>query len=348
MTKFSIGCDPEIFLKKKGEGFSAHGVIPGTKKEPHKVDSGMVQVDGMAVEFGIDPVQLDDPSGLTTFNKNIVDVMATMKSMVQEVDKDLRFNISPVQEFDPALIEAQPEEAKELGCDPDFSAYTLEPNPRPDASDVAFRTASGHIHIGWGSDIPVDHPDHMEICANFVKIMDCVVGLYMTILDDDPRRRTLYGKAGAFRPKPYGVEYRTPSNVWLTTKARRTAIFELTKMAVQAMQRGMTAEKLTRMSQEQVRAIIDEGNAKEAYKGLKKLCSTMYWGSHPVTRHVEAEYKARYKRENPETAETDLASKPETVTINNTSYVVKASTANTMNQMEIWNVVEPVLAVAGD
>ncbi len=52
-VNFTIGADPEIFLRRRGKAFSAHGVIPGTKKEPHNVEKGAVQVDGMAVEFNV-------------------------------------------------------------------------------------------------------------------------------------------------------------------------------------------------------------------------------------------------------------------------------------------------------
>ncbi len=38
--------------------------------------------------------------------------------------------------------------------------------------------------------------------------------------DKDTERRGMYGKAGAFRPKPYGVEYRTLSNAWLSNDER--------------------------------------------------------------------------------------------------------------------------------
>ena len=36
-------------------------------------------------------------------------------------------------------------------------------------------------------------------------------------MDTDQKRRTLYGKAGAYREKSYGVEYRTLSSFWLKT-----------------------------------------------------------------------------------------------------------------------------------
>ena len=150
MTEFKIGADPEIFLTKKGKAYSAHGVIPGTKKEPYPVHNGAIQVDGMAVEFNVEPVVLN-PKGFEVFNEKVTSVLGQMKAKVKEFDNNLSFNISSVQDFPEQLLKDQPEEAKELGCDPDYCAYTLEVNPRPDG-EVLFRTASGHIHIGWGAD----------------------------------------------------------------------------------------------------------------------------------------------------------------------------------------------------
>lgn len=299
MTKFTIGCDPEIFVKDSKGAVSAHNMVPGTKKEPAKVEEGMIQVDGMALEFGIDPIDLLNENvynGLVMrdlFSKRVGKVVGILKAEAKKTNPNVVFNISPVQDFSEEVMSAAPEEAKELGCDPDYNAYTLEPNPRPDGTAVNFRTASGHIHIGWGADIPVDHPDHMKICADFVKVMDVFVGLFMTIIDYDPRRRILYGKAGAFRPKSYGVEYRTPSNMWLTTNARRKMIYTLTSYAVTFHRQGYTILSQTGMRPEDIQTFINNGDYRAAYDTLMYVFDRLGWRTQLLTQ----EFNARVKHE---------------------------------------------------
>lgn len=256
MSTFTFGCDPEVFLKKNGKPASAFGLLPGDKENPHKTDGGAIQVDGMAAEFNIDPVPQSD---FETFNLRVVQQIKEIRARVP----GFNLNVAPVQDFGEEFLAEQPQEAKELGCDPDYCAYTLSPNPRPDG-DRPFRTGAGHVHIGWGADIPVDNEEHIEICANFVKVMDATVGLFMTMIDRDPRRRELYGKAGAFRPKPYGVEYRTPSNVWIKNRDSRKAIHALMNYAVHLAQSSYPG----RTDFEVIRNIIDTGNAAEAKKTL--------------------------------------------------------------------------------
>jgi len=227
---FTIGCDPEIFVRKNNRAESAYGLVPGTKQEPYKTPFGAVQVDGTALEINTDPVPYTD---FEAFNRNIVQTMKALKAMVPEFNLSIR----SVQDYSQAQMESFPAEAKDLGCDPDYCAYTLEPNPRPDGN-VNFRTGAGHIHVGWGADIPVDDPDHLKICAFIVKYFDLTVGTYSVLFEDDPRRRELYGKAGAFRPKPYGVEYRTPSNFWLRNKETRREIFELIRGTLEYSRRS--------------------------------------------------------------------------------------------------------------
>ena len=234
---FTFGCDPEIFLNKNGKAISAYGLIPGDKKNPFKTDGGAVQVDGMATEFNTDPIDQNDFEG---FNINIIKQIKQIKAMV---GSGVSLSIVPVQDFDEKTMAEAPDEAKELGCDPDYNAYTLEPNPRPEGEDVLFRTGAGHIHIGWGADIPVDNEDHIKICADFVKMLDLFVGFFMTYIDREPRRRELYGKAGAFRPKSYGVEYRTPSNVWIKNRNYRYLIHKLTNLAITRHTQGYTPEQ---------------------------------------------------------------------------------------------------------
>ena len=252
MTNFTFGCDPEVFIKKHGKPASAYGLLPGDKKNPHKTDGGAIQVDGMAAEFNIDPVPQND---FETFNLRVVKQLREIRDRLPGYN----LNINPVQDFGEEFLATQPDEAKELGCDPDFNAYTLTANPRPDG-EVPFRTGSGHVHIGWGADIPVDNEEHMQICAEFVKNLDYTLGLFMTIIDDEPRRRELYGKAGAFRPKPYGVEYRTPSNVWIVNRDHRKAVFYLMNYAVWfASQGGRRA-----LSDDQLQEIINTGDKQGA------------------------------------------------------------------------------------
>jgi hypothetical protein len=220
-----IGADPELFVKDAaGNLISAWNMIPGTKKNPHKVEKGAVQVDGMALEFNIDPAINEE-----MFIENINHVMKQMKGMIPH-----EFFISPVAYFGMEYLQAQPEEALELGCDPDFNGWTMEPNPRPDG-DRPFRTASGHVHVGWDDMRDVHNPRYFFEAGAVARQLDFYLGLPSLLVDADKTRRELYGKAGAFRVKPYGMEYRVLSNFWLTNPKLQGWVYRASKRAVEDM-----------------------------------------------------------------------------------------------------------------
>jgi len=231
MTEFLIGADPELFVRdRKGELVSAHGMIPGTKANPHQVEGGAVQVDGMALEFNINPA-----STYQEWEANITGVMAQLKEMIPT---GYTFDFSPVAEFGADFIKTQPEEARDLGCDPDFNPYNSnQPFPRPDAS-TSFRTASGHVHIGWTKDQSIDDPDHWEACSMMARQLDLALLPHSFIWDRDTKRSSLYGKPGAFRPKSYGVEYRSLSNVWVDNADTRYIVYHRTLNAAQMLLSG--------------------------------------------------------------------------------------------------------------
>ena len=266
MTKFMIGADPEIFVKNAaGVNVSAHDIVPGSKKAPHKVAKGAVQPDGLAAEFNIDPVPYND---FAAFDENIFTVLSALQKTLPEGHK---FDLRASTVFDKAYYDSLPESAKELGCDPDYCAYSedpFEPNKRPDGAS-GLRSAAGHIHIGWGADIPVDHPDHIEICRKLIRNLDVYVGLGMTVFDRDTERRKLYGKAGAYRPKSYGVEYRTPSNAWLPKREYRLFIHGLVGRCLNDMSAGKDiASQLA--GKYDIASIINDGDAKSAKMILTK------------------------------------------------------------------------------
>lgn len=209
----TVGADPELFVydKKTKKIVSAHDLLPGTKEEPFKVDYGAIQVDGTAAEFNIEPAADQD-----TFERNITQVQRAMQARLGS-RYELRY--LPSHTYSDEYFKSLPENTKILGCNPDWNAYTMSQTPTPDRGDTpTLCTASGHIHVGWNNtDNPFDVNDFsfIEDCAIVARQLDFAIGIQSLLWDPDPVRRKLYGKAGCFRPKPYGMEYRSLSNVWL-------------------------------------------------------------------------------------------------------------------------------------
>jgi hypothetical protein len=254
-----IGCDPEIFAKQSGKVVSAHGLIPGDKKNPFKVNKGAVQVDGMALEFNIDPAATDDE-----FVINIKEVLQQMQLMVP----DHEFFISPVAKFSPAYMKQQPKEALELGCDPDFNAWEGgNPFDKPDMK-LPMRTASGHVHIGWTNGQDIRDPSHISKCIAVAKQMDYVLGLGSLVYDQDTKRRSMYGKPGCFRPKPYGVEYRTLSNMWLSSETLMRWVFRNAKAGIESLMQG--GALFNDGNAEKVRDAINNSNLNQALVIMEK------------------------------------------------------------------------------
>lgn len=207
----TIGADPETFVREVSTGkfVSAHDLMPGTKKEPYKVECGAVQVDGTLAEYNIAPAF--NSSSFISYNCQVMSQMKKILGAKYEVV------IQPTVVYDTEYWKTLPDEVKILGCDPDYNAYTGQVNPKPDPSmNPSMRTASGHIHIGWGTGFDIHDPSHFADCCYVAKIMDFGLGIRSMLWDVDGTRRQLYGKAGCFRPKTYGMEYRTMSNQWLT------------------------------------------------------------------------------------------------------------------------------------
>jgi len=232
MLKITLGCDPEIFVHNKDQKpRSAYGMIPGTKSEPHLVEEGMVQIDGTALEFGIDPCSSEDE-----WVRRINKVMSQMRAMLP---KGYDFLHSSSVVFNGNHFRKQPKEALELGCEPDYDAYTLQANPRP-VAPPNFRTAGGHVHIGFCEDEKdILGKAHMDRCATLVKQLDVYLGLPSVLFDRDTRRRRLYGGPGAFRPKSYGCEYRTLSNSWIEDEWKQRFVYRATTMAIEDLLNGV-------------------------------------------------------------------------------------------------------------
>src|SRR5687768_12526456 len=118
-----IGADPELFVKdtKTNKFVSGHDCCPGTKQAPHNVPHGAVQVDGVALEFNINPA---DNQGSFLIHNNAV--MRTLKKRLSVKNADYSLCIAPMATFEDSYWKALPPKVKELGCDPDYDAYTMK------------------------------------------------------------------------------------------------------------------------------------------------------------------------------------------------------------------------------
>lgn len=233
--KYLIGADPELFLvDADGIGRSAHNVIPGNKTNPMPVLNGAIQVDGVAAEFNIDPADTAE-----AFSGHIKDVLTELQERVEAKGKGLQLIVQPTMHFEPGYFKKLPKAAKELGCEPDYSAYTSHPNPKPNHK-VTFRTGAGHLHIGWTQGENPHDGAHFYDCTQATRQLDSVLYFMSLLWDDDQQRRQLYGNIGAFRPKHYGVEYRPLSNAWVADPDLHIWLFNTTVHCMDLLDNGDT------------------------------------------------------------------------------------------------------------
>jgi hypothetical protein len=259
---FQFGADPECFVFNKEGRPVAPTMIPGSKQQPHVVPGGAVQRDGMAAEFNVNKAH-DFP----TWNSNFDKVIAALKGFLPE---GYTLQFIPAVEFDEKEFTDAPDEYKVLGCDSDWDAWTADLNPPPFCEDKPYlRTASGHIHIGWGMDYSMDDMFHQQNCFDLVKQLDWWLAGWSLKMDPDTTRRLLYGKAGACRIKPYGVEYRTLSNFWVTSRDRRLAVWNRLQHAIAGMADGGLPERAPEGLNDKLREAINTGVMDE---DLRKQC----------------------------------------------------------------------------
>ncbi len=213
----TVGADPEFWLYDNSPGVGAIipcvGRVPGTKKHPHQLGSGyFCHEDNVTIELGI-PV-LTDGSTLGMIikegKKRILDEFFAPRS-----GNPYQLYFSDQVYFDSNQLTSK--QAQTFGCEPDFDAYTNGKMREVPESIIKgnVRYAGGHIHIGGTFNCP---PFVAALFADlFISVNSQISNPRETFSEaatGSALRRDHYGAAGVFREKPYGIEYRTPSNWW--------------------------------------------------------------------------------------------------------------------------------------
>jgi hypothetical protein len=227
MTKIkniTIGTDPEMFLKKDGVIISAIGKIGGSKHDPLPIsDNGhFIQEDNVAIEYNIPACTTKEE--FIYHNNFVKDYLDTV---VTAIGCELDFSASAILSDE----ELDSDQARLAGCEPDFDVWRQDVNIAPDLSASNMRVCGGHVSIGW------DNPTESSQ-EDMVKAMDATLGLKSLFLDSDTERKKLYGKAGCFRFRDYGIEYRTLSNFWIKTNESLAWVFDTTMEAIELVNSG--------------------------------------------------------------------------------------------------------------
>lgn len=225
LTLLAVGSDVEMFLRDPlGKPVPCIGLVGGTKEKPIPIeglgDGFAIQEDNVMLEYNIPPA------------KTRADFVYNIRRVQEEITKKVKaLGYIPAVESSMRFELAQLEhpQAKVFGCDPDLNVWARAENAKPELTDDIrnLRTAGGHVHVSFlvNGQAPT-WPEHMAEIETIVMGLDAYIGVPSIFLDNDTERRKLYGRAGAFRIKPYGVEWRTSSNWWTKNPIYTEFVFD--------------------------------------------------------------------------------------------------------------------------
>lgn len=229
LQNITFGTDPEIFLQDKDtlEIVSSIGIIKGSKHTPFPIGNDCyIQTDNILTEFCIPACTLPEE-----IHNNINYCLQWTNKEVEKLN--LQTNIQASAFIDTKYLNNP--QALEFGCDPDYNAWLQGVNKSPN-SQTTLRSCGGHLHIGYNDPNPV-------MSEQIVKTLDLFLGVASMVLDKDTERRKLYGTAGSFRFKPYGVEYRVLSNFWIADIQLITWLYNQTHRAISFINEGNDVNK---------------------------------------------------------------------------------------------------------
>jgi hypothetical protein len=222
-----IGSDVECFLRNSSDQIvNAAKHIKYNKSSPYKKQKIKIYYDNILAEFNIPPANN---------GKEFLNHITNGLYLLEKLAHPCKLDLTAAAIIDDSV--AQDANAIENGCSDEINAYTLKTNT--DIEDFIknskFRTCGGHIHIGTDDDYLLDP----TIKPLFVYMLDLFLGIPSVLFDKDMNqinRRQVFGRAGAYRPKSYGIEYRVLSSWWVSKPEYIAIIYSLVEFVYYSMQ----------------------------------------------------------------------------------------------------------------
>lgn len=223
ISNIKAGSDPEVFLMKDGIIVPSFDLIGGSKVNPRPLGDGFfVQEDNVALEYNIPPA--------TSRQEFITNIFEGLKRSQEVLPDGYVFKIASSHKFTKAQLDHY--NANLFGCESDRNAWLGgEFNDKPKVPNDGLRCTGGHFHLGYTCDPELKK----QLDIFLVKWMDVYLAVPSMKIDKDKLRRRLYGKAGAYRDKKYGMEYRTLSSFWLASDELTGWVYDQAMKAVDAV-----------------------------------------------------------------------------------------------------------------
>lgn len=216
LNKEHIGADPEIFAENKDGG-----VIPAFHYLKSSAQDTETYWDGYQGEFTVVPSHC-----IAYVVDSIQERLNKLTTLLHEHDPEAHLSLVNTFTIPEEMLLKDDKKYVSFGCTPSKSVYG-EKFPNINSREVPFRSAGGHLHFTVKEERKANIPEA-------IKWLDKVLGVIAVSMFeyyDDPRRRTLYGKAGEYRLPIYGFEYRVLSNAWLCHPAVAHFIYDMARRA---------------------------------------------------------------------------------------------------------------------
>ncbi len=217
----TFGCDCEFILTLNGQYKSATSILKGNREKRERVNGHEIFHDNVLAEVAI-------KYGSTSYEvqEHFKQALTALSKMVHPC----KLNLAASADY--PKKELQDPDAMQAGCDEEYDAYsrTTLPSQEQVVKKTPFRTAGGHIHLGGTGALQ----DSIKIKL-IVYALDLFVGIPSLFLDNNvlsQERRRMYGKAGSYREKPYGLEYRVLSPFWLRSPDTVELFYNLSMVAL--------------------------------------------------------------------------------------------------------------------
>jgi hypothetical protein len=247
----SFGSDPELFVVSKEQE-----VIPSTAVI---TSSDVVKPDGFQIE--LNPLTSTCRQSASSY---IYSALFDARAMALKMGYDLSFKVGHI--ISDEVWSKVDLKMKRFGCNPTLNVH--EKNfKRVTGLREKFRAGGGHIHLGF----TFNRADAPKI----VTMMDILAGNTFVLIDRDPdniRRRINYGRAGEYRLKSYGIEYRVLSNFWMKKYVLWSMATGLLREAIAIGQKQELVDKLlAKIDLKDVRNAINNNDKELAMKNFMLL-----------------------------------------------------------------------------